>query len=45
MSPKQQTATDGTQETIGWNGRTLAQMLHDSQETYARTGHYYGTER
>ncbi len=47
MSQKkqQQTADDSAQETIGWNGRTLAQMLHDSQEVYARTGHYYGTER
>jgi len=29
---------------IGWDGRTLAQMLEDSEELFARTGHYHGLE-
>jgi N-methylhydantoinase B/acetone carboxylase alpha subunit len=30
---------------IGWDGRTLAQMLERSEELFAQTGHYMGLER
>jgi N-methylhydantoinase B/acetone carboxylase alpha subunit len=29
---------------IGWNGQKLAEMLSDSEETFARTGHYLGLD-
>jgi N-methylhydantoinase B len=30
---------------IGWDGRTLAEMLAESERLFAQTGHYHGLER
>ena len=33
------------QRSIGWNGKTLKQMLDDSDTVFAETGYYHGLER
>lgn len=33
------------QSVVGWNGKTLAQMLAHSESIFSETGHYYGLEK
>ncbi|MBS7251969.1 MAG: hypothetical protein KIH08_15460, partial [Candidatus Freyarchaeota archaeon] len=30
---------------IGWNGKTLKEMLKESEELFQKTGRYYGLEK
>ncbi len=34
-----------TEKPIGWNGKTLKQMLEESEKIFSDTGRYYGIEK